>query len=301
MTFSSSAKAEICKLPIGKPCCAVAEAYGVFLYGNTFSASEIKIITECRPLGERLSALLQTGFDLTFDLLPPDTAEDKQSYVINAPDKLERIAATIGYDSGGVLAHHINFGILEDSCCNVSLIRGAFLAGGSVTDPDKGYHLELTTSRRSVSRSLFTLLMELGFSPKDAMRRGNYVIYFKQSGVIEDFLTTVGAPQAAMSLMTAKVEKDMRNAIQRRVNCDTANVDKSVEAAQTQLAAIRRIEQGRGLENLPDKLHQTALLRIVNPEASLAELSQLADPPVTKSCMSHRLKKLVMMGKEVVL
>ena len=291
----------MCKLPMGKPCCAVAEAYGIFLYGNTFSADEIKIVTECRPLGGRLSALLQAGFDLTFDFIPPDDAEDKQSYVINAPDKLERIAATIGYDSGGVLAHHINFGILEEPCCSVSLIRGAFLAGGSVTAPDKGYHLELTTNRRSVSRSLFTLLMELGFSPKDAMRRGNYVIYFKQSGVIEDFLTTIGAPQAAMSLMTAKVEKDMRNTIQRRVNCDTANVDKSVEAAQTQLAAIRRIEQGQGLENLPNKLHQTALLRIVNPEASLAELSQLADPPVTKSCMSHRLKKLIALGEEVVL
>ena len=172
-------------------------------------------------------------------------------------------------------------------------MRGAFLAGGSLTDPAKSYHLEFVTDHYSVSREMFSILLELGFSPKDVSRGGNYVLYFKQSEAIEDFLTLVGAPLAAMEIMNAKVEKDMRNAVNRRVNCDSANADKIVSAAAGQLAAIRRIEETTGLEDLPEKLYETALLRIANPEASLTDLAALALPPVSKSCMGHRIRKLM--------
>ena len=171
------------------------------------------------------------------------------------------------------------------------------MSGGSVTNPDKRYHLELVTNRFSVSRGTYSMLFEMGFVPKDTDRKGNYIIYFKHSGAIEDFLTTIGAPVAAMEIMNAKVMKDMRNAVQRQVNCDTANVSKSVEAAQEQLEAIRRIERIYGLESLPEKLHEAALLRIVNPEASLSELAMLADPPISKSAISHRLRKLIDIAK----
>ena len=136
-------------------------------------------------------------------------------------------------------------------------------------------------------------LLELGFSPREARRGRSFVTYFKQSEAIADFLTCIGAPVAAMELMAAKVEKDMRNVINRKVNCDTANADKTVAAAQQQLAAIRRLEEEPGLGSLPEGLQQAALLRIANPEASLADLAQLSVPSVTKSCLSHRLKKLV--------
>ena len=132
----------------------------------------------------------------------------------------------------------------------------------------------------------------MGFAPRDISRNGHHVIYFKHSEAIEDFLTTIGAPVSAMEIMQTKVEKNMRNAVNRRVNCDSANADKVVSAAQTQLEAIRRIDRAVGLGELPPKLQETALLRIANPEASLADLAMLSDPPVTKSCLSHRLRKL---------
>jgi len=298
MTFSSTVKAELCKLPVGKRCCTVAEAYGAFLYGNTFSPREIKVVTESRAFGARLGALVHRAFGLAFDTQPPPDATGKQAYILQDQDKLGAIADTVGYDRGAHLAHQINFGLLEEPCCPAAFVRGAFLAGGSVTDPERGYHLELVTSHMRVSAGMVSILQDMQLEPKDTMRRGNWAIYFKRSGAIEDFLTTIGAPKAALAHMTAKVERDMRNAIQRKVNCDAANVDKSVEAAAEQLAAIQRIQQRDGLESLPEKLHQTALLRIVNPELSLAELAQLADPPVTKSCMSHRLRKLVELGRE---
>ena len=172
-------------------------------------------------------------------------------------------------------------------------MRGAFLAGGSVTDPEKRYHLELATTHYSVSREAYSVLLEMGFSPKEAERKGNRLLYFKKSEHIEDFLTTIGAPISAMDVMSAKIEKDMKNSINRKVNCDSANADKVVAAAAEQMEAIRRIDRLYGLDSLPEKLQEAALLRFANPEASLADLAQLSYPPVSKSCLSHRLKKLL--------
>ena len=183
--------------------------------------------------------------------------------------------------------------MLEEEHCRLAFFRGAFLAGGSVTDPAKRYHLELSTPHLSVSRELRALLLECGFTPKETTRKANSITYFKQSEAIEDFLTKIGAPCAAMDIMSAKVEKSMNNTINRKVNCDTANADKVVAAAQEQIDAIRRIERDYGLDVLPEKLQSAALLRIANPEASLADLATLSYPPVTKSCLNYRLKKLM--------
>ena len=178
----------------------------------------------------------------------------------------------------------------------MSFFRGAFLAGGSVTDPKKGYHLELTTSHQNVSREMLALMRECDFTPKAAARKGNSVIYFKQSEYIEDFLTAVGAPVAAMEIMNTKLEKNLRGSVNRRVNCDAANLDKAVEAAQSQLEAIRNLERQGLLDKLPDKLQETARLRMANPEDTLSQLAQLCDPPITKSALNHRLRKLVELG-----
>ena len=183
--------------------------------------------------------------------------------------------------------------MLENDCCKASFLRGAFLAGGSVTAPSKNYHLELITAHASVSRETAALLTELGFAARSIDRGANTVLYFKKSEAIEDFLTKIGAPCAAMDIMSAKVEKSMNNSINRKVNCDTANADKVVAAAQEQIDAIRRIERDYGLDVLPEKLQSAALLRIANPEASLADLATLSYPPVTKSCLNYRLKKLM--------
>lgn len=292
MTFSSKVKKELCEPRPERKCCALAEAYGVLLYCACFSPEEIRITTGNDDFARRLPRLFKKAFGIVFDVLPDESSAGKRSFCINDGSKLRLIYDAFGNDPLDP-ALHINFGVIEESCCKASFMRGAFLAGGSVTDPDKRYHLELSTPHRSVSREAFSVLLELDLSPKETERKGNHLLYFKQSECIEDFLTTIGASTAAMDIMSAKVEKEMRNSINRVINCDSANADKIVAAAQEQLDAIRRIDKLYGLSSLPEKLQETAILRIANPEASLSELAQLSYPPVTKSCLSHRLRKLM--------
>lgn len=280
MSFSSDVKVELCKEVGGRKCCALSECYGILLYCNTFSSKEIKIVTESREFAARLPRLFKKAFGVGFDLLPADDREStKLTLSITQGDKLFKIFDMYGYDSENLISHHINLGVLEDECCRQSFMRGAFLAGGSVTDPSKRYHLELVTDHYSVSRETVTLLLEMGFTPKQTARGGNYITYFKQSAAIEDFLTTIGSPVSAMEIMSRKIEKGMRNSVNRRVNCDTANVSKVVDAAQQQLEAIRKIESVTGLDSLPDKLRETALIRMEYPEMSLSELAETISPP----------------------
>ena len=278
MSFSFETKNELCRLPVQKLCCARAEAYGVLLYCNTFTSSQVRIITGNTPEEQ------QPG-KLVFQI----TDREKIAHIINQ----------LGYDPAQNPVLHINFGILEEECCRASFLRGVFFAGGSITDPLKRYHLELATSHMQVSRELEVLLRECGYPPKSVARSGGYVTYFKQSHQIEDFLTLIGAPVAAMNVMSAKLEKDLRNSVNRRLNCDSANLDKAVEAAQEQLEAIRRLEEAGQMELLPEKLRQTAALRSAHPELTLSELAAEFDPPVTKSGLNHRLRKLVQLASEL--
>lgn len=293
MSFAAQVKTELCKDALGKKCCALAEAYGVLLYANCFSPHLIRIMTESDALAARLPRLFRRAFGLGFDVLPPEEKTGKRSFLITDPKSIRTIFAAYGYDAARSVAHHINLALVESDCDRIAFLRGAFLAGGSVTDPAKRYHMEFVTSHASVSRELHALLLEMEFSPKDSTRGSNYLTYFKQSSAIEDLLTTMGAPLAAMEVMEAKVEKHMANAMNRLTNCDMANADKVTGAARQQLEAIRLIESGPGLDALPQVLQDTALLRIANPACSLTDLAQLSYPPVTKSCMNHRLRKLV--------
>ena len=299
MSFSSEAKAELCQLKPDKKCCAIAESYGALLYCNTFSAREIRIITASSDLAQRLPRLFKRAFGLSFDQLPPPEGAGKKILAITDRDKLRRIFETFGAEIDETLSHHVNFGALEEDCCRASFIRGAFLAGGSVTDPAKRFHLELATPHRSVSRETESLLLDLGFSPRETERSGNLLLYFKKADVIADFFTSIGAPVTAMGVMTAKVDKEMRNTVTRQINCDSANADKTVAAAQEQLNAIRRLGRVYGLDALPEPLKDAALLRVANPAASLADLAQLSYPPVTKSCLSHRLKKIMSLAEKI--
>lgn len=293
MSFSSETKAELCRVPLYDVCCARAEAYGALLYCNTFSPLRIRIVTGSLPVAERLPKLFHKAFRLSFDGRP-DTLGSSGKYLLEISDsgKLRVIFEAFGYSAGTHISHDINFGLLEEDCCRQAFVRGAFLSGGSVTDPEKRYHLELATPHYKVSRELFALLLDMSFSPKAASRNANYITYFKQSESIEDFLTTIGAPLAAMKIMSAKVEKHLRSGVNRRVNCDTANLGKAVDAAQEHLDAIRRLREKGMLEKLPEKLRQTARLRSEHPEATLSELAVLFEPPITKSCLCHRLRKL---------
>lgn len=275
----------------------MAESYGVLLFCNTFSPRSVRIVTESRDFAQRLPRLFQKAFGLTFDQMP-ESDQGKQIFTVDDARKIRHIYDVFGLEAATNVALQVNLGILEEDCCRAAFLRGAFMAGGSVTDPEKRYHLELATSHLRVSREVRTLMDEMGFAPKCIDRAGSHVLYFKQSDLIEDFLTTLGAPVCAMGIMEAKVEKDLRNGVNRRVNCETANLGKAVDAAQEQLAAIRRLEERGLFQDLPDKLRQTAQLRRENPEATLLELAQAMDPPVSKSAINHRMRKLIELSKQ---
>ena len=142
------------------------------------------------------------------------------------------------------------------------------------------------------------LLRESGFEPKSAARGANHIVYFKQSEAIADFLTAIGAPLAAMELMNAKAEKDLRGGVNRRVNCDAANLDKAVDAAVAQAEVIRRLQERMDLDELPPKLAEAARLRLEHPDLTLSELAALCQPPITKSSLSHRLKKIAELAEK---
>ena len=297
MSFSANVKAELCRLPITPKSCAVAEAYGVLLYCNTFTPAAVRVVTESPDFAARLPKLFKKAFGFGFDLEPDAAASGKRVFGIDSAEKIRHIFAAFDDCAASSVTLHVNFGILEDEPERLAFLRGAFLAGGSVTDPAKRYHLELITSHHKVRRETYALLLDVGFSPKELSRGGSGILYFKQSDYIEDFLTAIGAPVCAMGVMEAKVEKDLRNGVNRRVNCETANLTKVVDASMDQLEAIRRLEERGVLPQLPEKLRETARLRRDNPEATLTELAAMSDPPVSKSAVNHRMRKLIELSK----
>ena len=299
VSFSSAAKAEICRSLPQKYCCALAQCFGVLLFCNSFGAGGIKIITESREFAYILPKLFKKAFDLSFDSFPSLESPGKLVFQLSEPEKLEVVMDAFGFDIEDTVSLHINLPIVEEECCRAAFLRGAFLAGGSVTDPGKGYHLELTTTHQSVARECNVLMQEaMGFYLKTATRSGGQVLYVKQSDQISDFLTFLGAPLASMGIMEARLEKELNNKVNRRCNCDDANTSKVVEAAQEQLSAIRCLEELGLVENLPAKLKQAVEARKKNPSASLAELAAMMDPPITKPAMNNRMKKLLQMAKE---
>lgn len=178
-TFAQKVKTELCQPRVERKCCAVAEAYGVLLYAHSFSAKEIRITTASDELAARLPHLMRRAFGIDFDE-PEKSRGVKHSFRVNDPDKLRAVFDVVGNDMNSP-SLHINFGVIEEPCCKASFIRGAFLAGGSVTDPAKRYHMELATTHYSVSRETYSVLLEMGFSPKEAQRKGDYLLYFKKA------------------------------------------------------------------------------------------------------------------------
>lgn len=299
MSFASDVKTELCQVPVQSRERAVAECYGALMYGNTFTPREIRFVTAGQAFAQRLPKLFRKGFNLDFDRITEGGDRNKHILAITDREKIDRIFDAFGADADNTPVHHVNLGVLEEPECRTSFLRGAFLAGGSMIDPKKRFHLELVTSHYNVSRECYSIFLELGFSPKETRRGGNSVIYFKQADVIAELLTTLGASNAGMGVVSAKIEKSMSNSVNRKLNCDFANADKVVAAAQEQLNAIKKVDKAIGIANLPEGLQQAAFLRIANPDMSLADLALLSDPPVTKSCLNHRLKKLMEMAKNL--
>lgn len=178
-------------------------------------------------------------------------------------------------------------------------MRGAFLACGSLTDPNKGYHLELVCENEQGAELIMYIMGELQLSPKRVTRKKYEVVYLKDGSMIVDFLNIIGAHNALMDMENVRILKDMRNSVNRRVNCETANINKTVSAAVKQIEDIRYIEEKKGLKYLPEGLRKVAELRVDEPEMSLREIGEMLNPPVGKSGVNHRLRKISEIANEL--
>lgn len=289
MSFSTEVKNELCRISMQRTCCTRAEAYGALLHASVFSHKEIRLSTENAAVARRLQALLQRAF---FVVCEPQRVGRKLQLAVTGTEAVGRIFDALGYDRKSHITYHLNRNVLEEDCCIAAFVRGAFLMAGTVAGPEKKSHLELKTTHQSLAGEETSLLLDLGLAPKQMRRGSAHILYFKDGASVEDFLTRIGAPHAAMELMEAKVEKNIRNTINRQVNCETANLVKAADASARQIAAIRVVLGTRGEEGFPENLRETVRLRLEYPTDSLAELAQRFDPPLSKPGLSHRLRKI---------
>lgn len=296
MSFSQEVKKELCAVPIEQSCDALGECYGILLFANLFRQNGIRVITENDDIAGRIALLFQRAFGLQIE---PRRGAREGRYVFEITKKvqIQKIFNAFGLDpnSSGV---RLNRAILEEDCCKAAFLRGAFLSGGSVASPESRYHLEFVTPHYVFSTEMIAFLMDAEFQPKVTRRQSKYVLYFKSSEAIEDFLIGTGAPVSALAVMQAKVVKDVRNQINRHVNCETANISKTVDAAAAQMRAIRLLQKDGRLQLQPRVMQEAAQIRIAYPDSSLSVLAASLDPPVSRATLSYRLKKLVELAEK---
>ncbi|MCL2301365.1 MAG: DNA-binding protein WhiA [Firmicutes bacterium] len=289
MSFATEVKQELLRAAEQhESCCAESQLYGMLLFGREFSARGMCLRTENRALAEYACARLRETA-LTAGRLEPRGRKWEVS-IPRAEERL-RLLERFGHGENELTLRIVreNF-TCED--CPAAFLRGAFLSCAAVSAPQRQYHLEFYAAFKNLARELCALLTECGLPPKLCQRKGVWLVYYKDSSQIEDVLAFLGAQMAMIDLVHAKVEKDMRNNVNRAVNFELANMGRSAGAAAAQLLAIAKLRAGPGLEALPVPLREAALLREANPEASLQELCGLAAVPVTRSGMNHRLKRL---------
>ena len=298
MSFSQEVKNEILRRKISKPCCNMAAAYAVACFGKYFDDRGVVLQTENEGVAHFAQKLYRRcGVQGTVISKERPTGPVYE-FSVKDPAEVARMLALFGH-TGKEPTLRIRPENFKCQNCMQAFIATAFLCCGTMTDPEKSYNLEFLSTRHYLSQQLEAMLAEHNFHPHRALRKGANTIYIKAADHIEDLLTTIGAPAAAMDIMTAKVDKEIRNGANRAMNCDMANVNKTIDAALEQKNAIQRLQENGRLERLPEKLRQTALLRLQYPEMSLSQLAEKCDPPVTKSCMNHRMRKLLEEAKKL--
>lgn len=279
MSFSSEIKEKLCKTEYICGGCAAYEAGGALGFGGSVGETEIKFATEKSFAAERVQKSILTAFGINLPI-----AGTSRVFRINTDDVHQVENITDGISQAGGIPF---------SCCRASFVRGAFLGGGSVTDPQKEYHMEFDTRSRENAERLQSFLEYDGFSSKITSRKGYYVVYIKGSEEIADILGYMGAPQGALELFSIQIEKEMRNTINRRVNCENANTNKAAKASSKHLYAISRIKKAKKWNKLPDVLKEIGELREEYPEDSLKELGEKTNPPIGKSGVNHRLNRIL--------
>lgn len=283
-------------MTVKKACCQKALLFGLLCSHTEFESHTLKFYTD----NEKVSTLASWVFRKCYGIIPYyDTASALPTQITYY--KMKELdadkEAEILSDLSSFLASPNTF--LTCSSCTSAFFRGLFLASGTVSDPlKKGYHLELLFKSETVRTAIGCIFTEMGLSPKTTVRKGSLSIYFKNSSDIEDFLTVIGAPHAALDLMNAKILRDIRNNENRRSNCDASNIYRSTGAADIQLRAIKKLMETGKLSLLPTDLQKTAKLRYENPECNLAEIAALHEPPLTKSGANHRLQRIVNFANE---
>lgn len=289
MSFSSNIKKELCgirEMPRNEQ---TAMLYGMFYAGRTLNGKPA-VQTESAELASLTSFLCESVF--------PDERFEAKRLVKN-----DGSLFTFAARSPGVRERFGDFDEVKSSIVSGNdddagaFLRGVFVCCGSVTDPNKEYHLELVLPLSERAEPLFCFIAEHGMAVKRTRRGKTTVLYIKESELIEDFLTYIGAGNHALEIMRVKVEKDFRNRVNRSVNCDSANLDKTVAASEKIRRDIALIIEKAGLNSLKPELRETALLRLNNPESSLSELCAMFDPPISRSGLNHRLKKLAQIAE----
>lgn len=294
ISFSKQVKTELLKIEYEKTCCEKALLYGMCIFGKSFSSFGVGIQTENMEIARLYKSLLQKYCNVRCEI---KTSAGGKSHSVMIDDKssCDKVLGIFGHGSGGSI--RIDYSNFDCESCAGAFIAGAFLSCGTVSNPHKDYHLEFIVSYLNLSKSLITLLAELDLSPKSANRKGYNIVYFKDSEAIEDCLYIMGASSSMFDMMNIEIVKDIRNKANRTANCEAANIDKTVKASYSHMAAIEKIAEKKGLDYLKKDLKEMAVLRRDNPEASLADLAQLSG--LSRSGVNHRLKKIVEIADEL--
>ncbi len=291
MSFSSDTKINLCAIDTQSKCCMRAEAYALLLFSGLLSdSSDVVYRTKYQYIADEIANILSEVCGVAVDITHPKKSENGTLLIISIPYKSDReeLTDTFGSDS------NIRLAMLDKSCCFSAFLRGAFLACGSVTDPKKDYHLEFEINSKPLCETFIKLLNFNGIVNAGlSERKGNYLVYFKDSEIIEQILLEMGAQSASFQIFEERSMRDMRNRVQRQTNCDNANMKKTSDAAAKQLVAIKKMCEAKGLDSLPEELREMAEMRLNNPEMSLRQLGESLDPPLTRSGVNHRLKRLM--------
>ena len=293
-SFSEFTKNELFKRDNSNDCCDFAELSGMMLFGSNITLKRIRFATENEDVLERYITLADK-FDVKVGVARTSDLSSRCLAVISDKDDISRLVERLGIIdiATGLIKYRISGEVIKNECCVRAFVKGAFLGGGTVIDPKKAYNLEIITPYMGLYNDFLDLLTKSGFEFKTVMRKSKYVLYTKRSEVIEDFLSFIGAFNAQMELINIKIDKEIHNSFNRSINIESANYDKTIDASVKHIKAIEKIDNKIGLDELPPDLKEIAILRLANKSMSLQELGKLLNPPLGKSGVNHRLKKII--------
>ncbi len=305
MSFSSEMKKELSKMTPEKKCCILAEIAGFVRMNGSIrlmggGRMNLSVSSEDPSIARHFKQMMQSYFDTTtsLDIIQETSFRKGKTYRITFDDAntggqvLRETGLMTVQEGSNVLVEGITQEVVRKKCCKRAYLRGLFLAGGSVSDPEKGYHMEIICKNESIGADVKRLMNHFGLNAKVTPRRDQYVVYLKDSEHIIDFMNIIGAHSQLLEFENIRIIKGMRNQANRIVNCENANLDKTVNAAGRQIDDIRFVENRIGIRNLPEKLRVVAELRLEHPDVSLKELAAMVEPPISKSGANHRLARV---------